>query len=94
MTRYVIDFWLDGYDSDQDRWEAEAQYIEESLSATASSVRILSAEKPFEEDLKKQLDRANDLLVTCRYVLPTGDVEEHYHLLKLLMDYIEEYTDR
>ncbi len=41
MSKYLIEFWLDGYDTDEERVIAEVEYIEDVLNMTASSVKVL-----------------------------------------------------
>lgn len=41
MTKYLIDLWLDGYETEEEREPAQREWIEEQLNFTASSVKLL-----------------------------------------------------
>ena len=76
MTKYIVDFWMDGYDSEDQRQEAEIEYMEEALNFTASSVRI----KTFSEELdnlRAERDQARDLVRAFVALEVYGDVERH-----------------
>ena len=49
MSRFIVDLWLDGYDTEEEADEACAEFIYEQLNMTASSVTITQIE---EEDTK------------------------------------------
>lgn len=38
MPKFIVDLWLDGYESEEEMREACAEFIHESLNMTASSV--------------------------------------------------------
>ena len=40
MSKYILDFWLDGYEDEAEREKAELEFIEEQLNFTASSVKV------------------------------------------------------
>jgi len=40
MPRFIVDLWLDGYDTEEAMAEACEEFMEEQLNFTASSVRI------------------------------------------------------
>jgi hypothetical protein len=44
MAKFVVDLWLDGYEDEKEREEAEAEFIYEQLNMTASSVKIKKCE--------------------------------------------------
>jgi len=50
MTKFVIDLWMDGYDSDEDHAEACRVFLSEALDSTATSVTIISEIKENEND--------------------------------------------
>ena len=45
MAKFIVELWLDGYDSEEDMDDACAEFIYEQLSMTASNVEI----KEYEE---------------------------------------------
>jgi len=46
MPKFIVDLWLDGYESEEDMREACEEFIYDQLNMTASSVSI----KPMKED--------------------------------------------
>lgn len=50
MGKFVIDFWLDGYEDENEREKAEIQFIEEQLNITASSVKVKKLDDYLEEN--------------------------------------------
>jgi hypothetical protein len=40
MSKYILDFWLDGYEDEKDRTEAEIEFIKDQLDMSASSVKV------------------------------------------------------
>ena len=40
MGKYLVELWLDGYDTDEEREAAELVFIEEQLDFSASSVKV------------------------------------------------------
>jgi hypothetical protein len=40
MVKFVVDLWLDGYDDEEEMADACEEFINESLSMTASSVIV------------------------------------------------------
>jgi len=40
MAKFVVDLWLDGYDSEEEMIVACKEFIYESLNMTASSVKV------------------------------------------------------
>jgi hypothetical protein len=54
MPRFIIDFWLDGYDTEEEMEKACAEFIVEQLDMTASSVHIVDMihDKDIPEDKK------------------------------------------
>ena len=40
MGKYLLDFWLDGYENEEEREKAELEFIYDQLNFTASSVKI------------------------------------------------------
>lgn len=40
MTRFLVDLWLDGYDSEEEMAEACEEFIYEQLNFSASDVKI------------------------------------------------------
>ena len=45
MAKFIIDFWLDGYDSEEEMIEACEEYILESLNSAASSITIIKVDE-------------------------------------------------
>ena len=45
MSKYLLEFWLDGYEDDDDRVEAEMEFIYDNLNFSASSVKITLLDK-------------------------------------------------
>jgi hypothetical protein len=40
MPKFIVDLWLDGYDTEEEMNDACEQFIHEQLNFTASSVKI------------------------------------------------------
>ena len=40
MPRFIVDLWLDGYDTEEDMIDACEEFIYEQLNFSASSVKI------------------------------------------------------
>jgi len=40
MGKYLVELWLDGYESDAEREQAELAFIEEQLDFSGSSVKV------------------------------------------------------
>lgn len=40
MPRFIVDLWLDGYDTEEEMNDACEEFIYEQLNFTASSVKI------------------------------------------------------
>lgn len=40
MSKYIVELWLDGYETDDDREAAEKDFIEEQLDFSGSSVKV------------------------------------------------------
>ena len=40
MPKFIVDLWLDGYNSEEEMAEACEEFIEDQLNFTASSVKI------------------------------------------------------
>jgi hypothetical protein len=49
MARFVIDLWLDGYDSEAEMIEACEEFIQEQLSFAGSGVKIVKRLRDDEE---------------------------------------------
>ena len=45
MGKYVVDLWINGFDNEKDRENAELEFIEESLNMTSSSVSVQKLSK-------------------------------------------------
>lgn len=45
MPRFIVDLWLDGYETEEDMIEACEEFIFEQLNFTASSVQITRIEE-------------------------------------------------
>lgn len=43
--KYIVDLWLDGYETDDDRKQAGTDFIEEALDFSGSSVSVDSYDK-------------------------------------------------
>lgn len=41
MPKFIVDLWLDGYDSEEEMTKACEQFIMEQLDFSASSVRVV-----------------------------------------------------
>ncbi len=48
MSRFIVDLWLDGYDTEEERKAAEIAFIKEALDFSGSSVKVtlVSDESP------------------------------------------------
>jgi hypothetical protein len=44
MGKYLVELWLDGYENEEEREEAELAFIEEQLNFSASSVKVTKVE--------------------------------------------------
>jgi hypothetical protein len=42
MSKFLVDLWLDGYEDESERTEAELEFIKDQLNMTASSVDAIS----------------------------------------------------
>jgi hypothetical protein len=45
MAKFLVDLWLDGYDTEEEMEEACAEFIYQQLNMTASSVKIEKIEE-------------------------------------------------
>jgi hypothetical protein len=45
MTKFIVDLWLDGYDSEEEHAAACKEFIYESLNFSASSVKVTEMDK-------------------------------------------------
>ena len=52
MPKYIVDLWLDGYDTEEEMEKACDEFIYDQLNFTASSVRV----KRIEEEDYQQLN--------------------------------------
>ena len=52
MPKYIVDLWLDGYDTEEEMTKACDEFIYDQLNFTASSVRV----KRIEEEDYQQLN--------------------------------------
>ncbi len=50
MAKFLVELWLDGYDNEEDRKEAEKEFIYEQLNMTASSVKVTELPDTFKID--------------------------------------------
>jgi hypothetical protein len=48
MPKFLVDLWLDGYESEEEMKEACKTFIDEQLNMTASSVKITELPDDFE----------------------------------------------
>lgn len=44
MGKFIVDFWLDGYDSEEEAEDAGLAFMEEELNMTASYAKIVKFE--------------------------------------------------
>jgi hypothetical protein len=44
MGKYIVELWLDGYDSEEEREIAELEFIKEQLDFSGSSVKVTKIE--------------------------------------------------
>jgi hypothetical protein len=73
--RFVIDLWLDGYNTEEEMVEACKEFIEEQLDFSASSVKILETADDFEkewDDLIKWLKERSQGIYNLDDNLPDG----------------------
>jgi len=56
MTRFVFDYWMDGYDTEEEMIEACKKYIYDQLNFTASGVGKISTVDDRIQDLQAQLE--------------------------------------
>ena len=52
MPKYIVDLWLDGYDTEEEMTKACDEFIYDQLNFTASSVRV----KRIDEEDYQQLN--------------------------------------
>ena len=52
MPKYIVDLWLDGYDTEEEMTKACDEFIYDQLNFTASSVKV----KRIEEEDYQQLN--------------------------------------
>lgn len=71
MSKFIVDLWLDGYDDENERAEAEKEFIYDQLNMTASSVKISEFEPALENAQSSLAVEALDLLY--KYVLAVND---------------------
>lgn len=45
MPKFIVDLWLDGYDTEEEMVKACEEFIYEQLNMTASSVKIKKIEE-------------------------------------------------
>lgn len=48
MSKFFVELWLDGYENEEAREQAEYEFIRNQLDFTASSVRIVSLPDNYE----------------------------------------------
>lgn len=53
MTKFVVDLWLDGYETEEEMAKACEQFIYDQLNFSGSSVKITKIPSP--NDIAKQL---------------------------------------
>jgi len=54
MARFIVDLWLDGYDTDQEADSAAETFIVENLDFSASSVKVTRiSDDLYDEVLKR-----------------------------------------
>lgn len=44
MAKFIVELWLDGYETKKEHDEACIEFIEEQLNMTASSVKVIQIE--------------------------------------------------
>ena len=49
MAKFLVEIWLDGYDTEEETKKACAEFIYEQLNMTASSVKITPVDDKDEE---------------------------------------------
>ena len=49
MARFIIDLWLDGYDNEEKMISACIEYLNDSLTMTASSYKLIKIIKDDED---------------------------------------------
>lgn len=57
MPKFLVDLWLDGYDSEEEMEEACEEFIYEQLNTTASSVKIVKVDIKENEKPDDDFDR-------------------------------------
>lgn len=65
MSRYVIELWIDGYENESDRTEAERAFILKQLSMTASSIRIV--DEPADPEMLEIVQAVAGFSCSCIY---------------------------
>ncbi len=50
MAKFIVDLWLDGYDSEEEMNEACKEFIYDALSFSASSVTITEVQEEDSDD--------------------------------------------
>jgi hypothetical protein len=53
MPKFIVDLWLDGYETEEDMAEACEQFIYDQLNFSGSSVEIMKIPSP--DNIAKQL---------------------------------------
>jgi hypothetical protein len=53
MTKFIVDLWLDGYETEEAMAEACEQFIYDQLNFSGSSVKIMKIPSP--DNIAKQL---------------------------------------
>jgi hypothetical protein len=48
MARMIIDFWMDGYDSEEEMLEAIPEYLDDLLSSSGTSFKFVKIIDPKE----------------------------------------------
>lgn len=50
MPKYLVDLWLDGYETEEEENEACIAFIKEQLDFSASSVKVIKLPDNFESE--------------------------------------------
>ena len=63
MAKFIIDFWMDGYDSERDMIDAARDYIFDTLDSSGTTVKIIQGAADGESVIGALAQRYEDTLV-------------------------------
>ncbi len=63
MAKFIIDFWMDGYDSEEDMIDAAGDYIFDALDSAGTTVKVLQSAKDSESVIGAMAQRYVETLL-------------------------------